>query len=629
MLGLAGLDVVVVIGDRRIRLATHEWAGGVVDPRGHEHLAGFDLDDGVPRWRYDLGAVQRRGRGGDGARRQCRRRRAPPPGRATHASRSPRCAPGATSTVSGSPGADPQVEPTPSGFVFESAYRVHGPGLPARRRVVPRRLPPRGGGPGARRDRGPLGGGHVPRRPARRRGRSRCRPRPSSACRPRTPCAIVAAARARAPRPGRAVQGRHDDVDRILAVAADRFVVQTPTGPDGRGRLPVVRRVVPRPVHLVRGPVPVHRPRRRGPRGPGQGGRHASPRACWPTPPTSGRSSTTPSTPRCGSCTRSAATSPHTGDLDLAAELSDTVVEHPDRAPRRHPVRHRRRSRHRAAARRRRRVGPDVDGRPGRRAPGHAAGRASRSRSRRSGSTAWGDRCGPAGAGRAGRRRVGAVAAGRDSGVRAAVSRAATAGLPDLVDDVGHRRTRAAGRTSSWRPRCPTARFATRSGSRPSSPPCGAELLTSVGLRSLAPVGPRLPRRHRGGPAERDRAYHQGTVWPWLIGPYADAVRRAGGDTTGLLDGLQLHLAEFGLGSVSETAGRRRAARRHGMPLPGVVGRRARPGPVDGGRGAGASGGPATRRGPRDLTVTTTRRARAAVDRAPPPPSSQPSSPGG
>jgi glycogen debranching enzyme len=41
-----------------------------------------------------------------------------------------------------------------------------------------------------------------------------------------------------------------------------------------------------------------------------------------------------------------------------------------------------------------------------------------------------------------------------------------------------------------------------------------------------------------------------GTAWPWLIGPYTDALRRAGGDSTG----LQLHLSEFGLGSVSETA---------------------------------------------------------------------------
>ena len=82
---------------------------------------------------------------------------------------------------------------------------------------------------------------------------------------------------------------------------------------------------------------------------------------------------------------------------------------------------------------------------------------------------------------------------------------------------------------------------------------CGEDLVTSVGLRSLSPRDPGYRGAHRGGPAERDAAYHQGTVWPWLIGPYADAVCRAGRDTTGLLDGLELHLSEFGLGSVSET----------------------------------------------------------------------------
>src|SRR4029450_8545060 len=82
---------------------------------------------------------------------------------------------------------------------------------------------------------------------------------------------------------------------------------------------------------------------------------------------------------------------------------------------------------------------------------------------------------------------------------------------------------------------------------------CREDLITSVGLRSLSPRDPAYRGRHRGGPAERDAAYHQGTVWPWLIGPYSDALRRAGGDVAGLLDGLELHLAEFGLGSVSET----------------------------------------------------------------------------
>jgi predicted glycogen debranching enzyme len=82
----------------------------------------------------------------------------------------------------------------------------------------------------------------------------------------------------------------------------------------------------------------------------------------------------------------------------------------------------------------------------------------------------------------------------------------------------------------------------------------GAALLTPLGLRTLAPTDPAYRGAHRGDPAGRDRAYHQGTVWPWLIGPYADACRRAGIDVDSLLDGLLAHLGEWGLGSVSETA---------------------------------------------------------------------------
>jgi predicted glycogen debranching enzyme len=81
---------------------------------------------------------------------------------------------------------------------------------------------------------------------------------------------------------------------------------------------------------------------------------------------------------------------------------------------------------------------------------------------------------------------------------------------------------------------------------------CGP-LVTSLGLRSLSPADPRYRSHHRGGPAERDEAYHQGTVWPWLIGPYVGAVLRTGGSANGLLDGLEAHLADWGLGSVSET----------------------------------------------------------------------------
>ncbi|AVT42010.1 amylo-alpha-1,6-glucosidase [Plantactinospora sp. BB1] len=82
----------------------------------------------------------------------------------------------------------------------------------------------------------------------------------------------------------------------------------------------------------------------------------------------------------------------------------------------------------------------------------------------------------------------------------------------------------------------------------------GAALLTPLGPRSLAPDSPGYLPRHRGGPAERDSGYHQGTVWPWLIGPYADACRRAGLPVDELFAGLEAHLSEYGLGSVSETA---------------------------------------------------------------------------
>jgi len=81
-----------------------------------------------------------------------------------------------------------------------------------------------------------------------------------------------------------------------------------------------------------------------------------------------------------------------------------------------------------------------------------------------------------------------------------------------------------------------------------------APLLTSIGLRTLAPDATGYRGMHRGGPAERDAAYHQGTVWPWLLGPYVEASLRTGLPVEGLLDGLEAHLAEWGVGGVSETA---------------------------------------------------------------------------
>jgi len=57
------------------------------------------------------------------------------------------------------------------------------------------------------------------------------------------------------------------------------------------------------------------------------------------------------------------------------------------------------------------------------------------------------------------------------------------------------------------------------------------DLLTPRGLRTLSPQDPAYRGRYEGGPAERDGAYHQGTVWPWLMGPYITALVKAGGNT--------------------------------------------------------------------------------------------------
>jgi predicted glycogen debranching enzyme len=80
-------------------------------------------------------------------------------------------------------------------------------------------------------------------------------------------------------------------------------------------------------------------------------------------------------------------------------------------------------------------------------------------------------------------------------------------------------------------------------------------LVTPVGLRSLAPGHPDYKPRYDGDLRARDAAYHQGTVWPWLIGPLIDVWLRVHGDAAGarrLLDGLLDHLSEACLGSISE-----------------------------------------------------------------------------
>ncbi len=86
---------------------------------------------------------------------------------------------------------------------------------------------------------------------------------------------------------------------------------------------------------------------------------------------------------------------------------------------------------------------------------------------------------------------------------------------------------------------------------------CAASLLTPLGLRTLGPDEPGYRGRYGGGPVERDGAYHRGTVWPWLIGPFVDAHQRVYDDPDAIervLEPLIAHLDEYGMGSIAECA---------------------------------------------------------------------------
>jgi predicted glycogen debranching enzyme len=99
------------------------------------------------------------------------------------------------------------------------------------------------------------------------------------------------------------------------------------------------------------------------------------------------------------------------------------------------------------------------------------------------------------------------------------------------------------------------------------------KLLTPLGLRTLSPDDPAYIGQYRGGPAQRDGAYHQGTAWPWLMGAFVDAWLAVRGRTDAgrtqpsvrgrtdaakteaaarFLPPLMAHLDEAGLGHVSE-----------------------------------------------------------------------------
>jgi predicted glycogen debranching enzyme len=86
---------------------------------------------------------------------------------------------------------------------------------------------------------------------------------------------------------------------------------------------------------------------------------------------------------------------------------------------------------------------------------------------------------------------------------------------------------------------------------------CAAHLLTSLGLRSLAPSDPRFVAVYQGPPDRRDAAYHQGTVWTWLLGAFALAHARVYRDAAlarSFLRPLVDALRDYGIGTLGEIA---------------------------------------------------------------------------
>ena len=270
---------------------------------------------------------------------------------------------------------------------------------------------------------------------------------------PRTPPSIVADARARAD--ALAVRaGADDEVSRVLAVAADRFVVRTSNGPTAVAGYPWFGEWSRDLFTSYEGLFLCTGRRGRGPGGAAAGGRE-----------------------RVGGHARQHRRRRHAGvqhhRRHALVPARPGPTRRPDRRPRprgravrdgrghpvrargRHPVRHRGRHRDRPAARGSGRLGADLDGRADRRPPGHATRRVP-GRDRGALDQRARQRCRPAGPGRPGRPDVVGPARAGDGLLRAAVrSRHVRAGRRARPDR--RRGRRATTRTSSWRPRSRSA----------------------------------------------------------------------------------------------------------------------------------------------------------------------------
>jgi predicted glycogen debranching enzyme len=532
MLGLASLDPVLVIGDARIRLAVHEWSDGTVDPDGNVQLAAFDLTDGVPRWRWQIGDVI--------LERELAAAHGRPAVAVVH--RLLRAAQPVLLELSAlgtwrdahgerfATGA-PVVEALEDGYVFEGAYRVSGPGFTS--------------------------GGEwyvgVRHREEAARGLNDhedlwCAGTFAQLLEPGETLIVSAWADdlAAAPADGVVARARsrahaltanaQDEIDSQLLLAADQFVVRGPTVVAGypwfgdwsrdtmtsyeglfleTGRADEGRRLLERNAATL----------------------------------SEGMLANTADTGTLeyntvdGTLWFLHAVGRHvgrTGDLDLAAKLAPQLVEVID------------------AHVRGTRYGIAVDPADGLLTQG-MEGLALTWMDARVDGLPVTQRAGKA-------VEVNALwvsgvstvaylleALGEDAARLRSLERLARSsfGPAFLIDGrcadlIGDDRLRPNQLLAVSLPFAPLADASVVAS-------CGP-LLTSIGLRSLDPSDAGYIGRHRGDGPARDRAYHQGTVWPWLIGPYVEAAQKVGFATAGLLDGLEMHLSEWGLGSVSETA---------------------------------------------------------------------------
>ncbi len=549
MLGLAALDPVLVAGDARFRLATDEWGSGTVDPQGNELLVSFDLTDGVPRWRWQIGAIvlERELAAAHGSPTVGVVHRLLATDRPVRLELTPLCT---WRSVHGERHASgpPQIEETADGFVFERAYRLAAAGRQAGgewyRDVRAREEAARGlsdredlfaaGVFGVELD---PGAGHELTATAVLRD-------------DRLPPAsdIVRAARARAAELVRRAEAA-DDLDSQLVLAADQFAISTDARPTAVAGYPWFGEWSRDLMTSYEGLYLATN-------------RHDEGREVLRTSAATVSDGMLANTADTGSLEYNTvdgtlwfvhALGRHvsmTGDRDLGAELAPVLAEiaqrHVDGT----------------------RYGIGVDPGDGLLRQG-AEGWALTWMDARIDGVPVTQRAGKPVEVNALWLRTLEVAAQlvSDHDFRARLtslrSRAAESfvrrfvrtdgrGLLDVVDGPG-------GDDASVRPNQLIAASLPGSAldigtARAAVAACRDSLLTPLGLRSLAPSDPGYRPHHRGSPAERDAAYHQGTVWPWLLGPYVDACGAAGVAPDTALAGIEAHLSEWGLGSISETA---------------------------------------------------------------------------